>query len=198
MEEIRDLRPGMELVMTKWCALAGTAFLAEKEEEMLRESLPKNLIRTAQQFTQYSSVEAETKAAEEFGAAAIEPVTESGIFAALWHLIRGSECHGVGLEVDLRKIPIRQETVEICERVDVNPYNLLSDGSLLIAAGNGYALVSELAARQIPATVIGRITKGNDKVILNVENKRYLDRPQTEELCRLYGEGWRTLCVNRF
>ena len=35
-------------------------------------------------------------------------------------------CSGVGLEIDLKKIPIRQETIEICEFFDLNPYKLLS------------------------------------------------------------------------
>ena len=39
-------------------------------------------------------------------------VTEGGIFGALWEM---AEASGVGLEIDLKKIPIRQETVEVCE-----------------------------------------------------------------------------------
>ena len=40
---------------------------------------------------------------------------------------------GVGLEVDLKKIPIRQETVEICNYFGVNPYQIMSSGSMMIA-----------------------------------------------------------------
>ena len=40
---------------------------------------------------------------------AMHDVTEGGIFGALWEM---AEASGVGLEIDVKKIPIRQETVE--------------------------------------------------------------------------------------
>ena len=46
------------------------------------------------------------------GVRAMHDVTTGGIFGALWEL---AEASGVGLEIELKKIPIRQETVEICE-----------------------------------------------------------------------------------
>ena len=39
-------------------------------------------------------------------------ITEGGIFGALWEI---GEASGTGITADLRKIPIKQETVEICE-----------------------------------------------------------------------------------
>ena len=52
------------------------------------------------------------------------------------------QCSGVGLEIDLKKIPIRQETIEICEFFDLNPYKLLSGGSLLLAAADGTVTIA--------------------------------------------------------
>ena len=37
-----------------------------------------------------------------------------------------AEASQVGLEMDFTKVPIRQETIEICEIFDVNPYKLQS------------------------------------------------------------------------
>jgi hydrogenase expression/formation protein HypE len=37
-----------------------------------------------------------------------------------------AEASGVGLEIDLKKIPVRQETIEICEFFGINPYELIS------------------------------------------------------------------------
>ena len=68
-------------------------------------------------------------------------VTEGGIFGALWEM---AEASGVGLEIDLKKIPIRQETVEVCEFFGVNPYLLISSGCMLMAAQDGNHLVREL------------------------------------------------------
>ena len=58
-------------------------------------------------------------------------LSEGGIFGALWEMADGA---GIGLDVALKRIPIQQETVEICEFFGVNPYQMLSDGG---AAGCG-------------------------------------------------------------
>ena len=49
-----------------------------------------------------------------------------------------------GLEIDLKAIPIRQETVEVCEQFHLNPYQLISSGSMLMAAPDGLGLVQAL------------------------------------------------------
>ena len=85
----------------------------------------------------------------------------------------------------MKKIPLKQETVEICEFLELNPYELLSGGCLLMATDNGQALTDALAREGIPATVIGRTTAGKDRVIYNEEEKRYLDKPKADQIYAL-------------
>ena len=106
-------------------------------------------------------------------------VTEGGIFGALWEI---AEASGVGLEIDLKKIPLKQETVEICEFFGINPYELISSGSMLMAAEDGNGLVMELEKAGIPAVVIGKATDSNDRVLLNEDERRFLEPPKTDEL----------------
>ena len=113
------------------------------------------------------------------GVGAMHDVTEGGLFGALWEMAEASD---VGLEIDLKKIPIRQETVEICEYFDINPYGLISSGMMLMAAEDGNALVKQLQEAGIDATVIGKATAGNDRVILRDEERRFLEPPKTDEL----------------
>jgi hydrogenase maturation factor len=89
------------------------------------------------------------------------------------------------MEVDLRKIPVKQETIEICEHFDINPYNVCSEGSILAAAKEGAALVEALVREGVPATLIGRLTDGNDRILWNDGNKRFLDRPQRDEIYKV-------------
>lgn len=111
-------------------------------------------------------------------------ITEGGIFGALWEMASGA---GVGLEVDLKKIPIRQETVEICEYFGVNPYQVMSSGSMLIAVDDGYELVRKLEQAGIHSAVVGRTVRGNDRILRNGEDVRYLDKPQQDELYKIKG-----------
>lgn len=178
------LKVGQDLVVTKWIGLEGTAILvAEKKEELLAH-LPADLVETAGDFSQLLSVVSDSRVAMENGVSAMHDVTEGGIFGALWEM---AEASGVGLEVDLKRIPIRQETVEICEVFDINPYMLISSGAMLIGTDHGSQLVDALKRAGIHAAVVGRATAGNDRVIRNGEERRFLEPPKTDELFRALG-----------
>ena len=176
-------RPGQDLVVTKWVGVEGTSIIAKECEQMLKCRFPEEFVETAKGFDQYLSVVPEAEIAAACGASAMHDVTEGGIFGALWEL---GEASDLGLEVDLKKLPIRQETVEICNYLDLNPYALISSGSLLIATDHGSQLVSELDKAGISAAVVGHTTDGNCRVVRNEEDTRYLEPPKTDELYKIY------------
>lgn len=179
-----QVHPGQDIVVTKWIGLEGTSILAKEKEEELLQRFNQDLVHTAQQFDQYLSVVQDAKIAQAFGVSAMHDITEGGVFGALWEMAEGS---GVGLDADLKAIPIRQETVEVCEYFGLNPYQIMSSGSMMIAADDGHGLVMALEKAGIPAAVVGRATDGNDRVLRNGEDVRYLDRPQTDELYKVMG-----------
>ena len=174
-----NVRPGMDIVATKWVGLEGTAILAREKEADLRNRYAQPFIDKAKTFSRMMSIIPEAAVAVSSGASAMHDVSEGGVFGALWEL---AESAGVGLEIDLKKIPIRQETIEICEYFDVNPYKILSGGCLLIATEDGNGLVMELEKANIPAVIIGKATDSNDRVLLNEEERRFLETTQTDEL----------------
>lgn len=175
-------RAGMDIVVSKWVGIEGTMIFAKEKEAELKEHFPADFVDTAIGFDRYLSVVPEAAVAVKSGVAAMHDVTEGGLFGALWEM---AEASGVGLEIDLKKIPIRQETVEICEYFDVNPYGLISSGMMLMASEDGNALVHALAEVNIPATVIGKATEGNDRVIVRDEERRFLEPPKTDELYKV-------------
>ncbi|WMJ90541.1 AIR synthase family protein [Anaerocolumna sp. MB42-C2] len=171
--------PGQEIVMTKWAGLEGTAIIAKMKEKELTGKYTRDFIIGAQNFIKNISVVGEAKIAREMGVTSMHDVTEGGIFGALWEL---GEASGVGLEVDLKKISIKQETIEICEFYDLNPYQLISSGVMIMVTDKANELVEVLKKNNIPAAVIGRITPGNDRVVKNEEEKRFLAPPKSDEL----------------
>lgn len=175
-------RPGMDVIVTKWVGLEGTSIIAKEKEEELLKRYPQALVDTAKGFDAYLSVLPEAAVAVESGVSAMHDVTEGGIFGALWEM---AESAGVGLEIDLKKIPIRQETVEVCEFFDINPYELISSGSMLMAAADGNGLVRALEAANIPAVCVGKVTEGNDRVLLSGEERRFLEPPKADELYKV-------------
>lgn len=179
----KKLEAGQDLVVTKWIGLEGTSIVAKEKEQELRKVFSDPFVRTAQEFDQYLSVIPESKIAMEHGVRVMHDVTEGGIFGALWEMAEGS---GVGLEIDLKKIPIRQETIEVCEQFGLNPYVLMSSGSMLIGTEHGEILVRHLQEAGISAAVVGQAMNGNDRILRNGGEVRYLDKPQSDELYKIY------------
>jgi hydrogenase maturation factor len=175
-------KPDQDIVVSKYIALEGTSIIAKEKEDELLTRYPKEMIKRAQGYDEYISVVNEGRIAAEVGVSAMHDVTEGGIFGALWEVAAGS---GVGLTVDLKAIPIKQETVEICNYFNINPYELISSGSMLIVAPDGEKLVASLSESGIPATIIGRTNNSNDKIIQNGEETRYLEPPKTDELYKV-------------
>jgi hydrogenase maturation factor len=174
-----NIRPGMDIVVTKWIGLEGTVILAEEQQEKLCTRFTQPFLDKALSYLTQLSVIPEAAVAAKSGVCAMHNASQGGIFGALWEM---AEAAGVGLEIDLKKIPIRQETVEICEFFDINPYKLLAQGAMLMAAEDGNALVAALCAEGIPATVVGKATDSNDRILLCDGERRFLETAQTDEL----------------
>ena len=161
--DVRKKLAGQDIIITKWIGLEGTAYLVEE----------------AAAFDRYYSILPEAATAVKSGGCTMHDISEGGVFAALWEMAEGA---GVGLTIDMKKLPLRQETVEVCEFCNVNPYELRSGGSLIIASPEGTAVVEALAAEGIPAVIVGRFTDSNERLILNEDEVRYMDRPQRDEI----------------
>lgn len=174
--------PGQEIVMTKWAGLEGTAILAKSMEADLLSRYSAEFINQAKNLIDYISVVPESKIARELGVSSMHDVTEGGIFGALWEIAAASR---VGLEVYLQKIQLKQETVEICEFFDLNPYMLISSGCMLIVTDKANLLVERLKEQGISSAVIGRITEGNDRIVINGDERRYLEPAKSDELYKL-------------
>ena len=170
---------GQAVVMTKWMGLEGTAVLAQEREAELLERYPFSITTAAKGFEKYLPVLPEAATALKSGATAMHDMRNGGVFGGLYELAGRL---GVGLSIDLKKIPVKQETIEICEFFDLNPYGLLSGGSLLIVAEDGDGMVKALQEAGIPAAVIGRTTDNNDKVLHNGEEIRFLEPARPDEI----------------
>lgn len=170
---------GQAVVMTKWMGLEGTAVLAQEREAKLLERYPFSITTAAKGFEKYLPVLPEAATALKSGATAMHDMRNGGVFGGLYELAGRL---GVGLSIDLKKIPVKQETIEICEFFDLNPYGLLSGGSLLIVAEDGDGMVKALQEAGIPAAVIGRTTDNNDKVLHNGEEIRFLEPARPDEI----------------
>lgn len=181
MEE-RKVCAGQELVVSKWIGMEGALLIANAKEEELQNRYPYAMLDRVMAMEHEMTVLLEAATAVKSEVSAMHDLSEGGILGGLWEF---AGKHGVGLEIDIKKIPVKQEVIEICEYFELNPYALRSGGSLLMSVNNGSNLVWELNKLGIEASVIGRITDGNDRIIRNQEETRYLDLPQADEIYKM-------------
>lgn len=190
--DINSVKTGTDIVMTKAIGIEGSAIITEKERESLERRFSRSFINDCMKFKKNLSVEKENSLAcqlsDENGrilTSAMLNVSGGGIFAALWN---ASMETSMGVEVYLKHIPVWQETIELAELYDINPYMMASTGSVLLFTDNGKLLVEKMTENGIPAAVIGTFTDNNDKVVINGDEKRFLEPPRGDEIYKLYTE----------
>ena len=177
----KGARPGQDIVVTKYIGLEGTGIIAREQEDLLRKRFSAEFLEEAKACLDYVSVVPEGKIAGAY-ASSMHDITEGGIYGALWEVAQAS---GVGLEVTIEDIPVKQHTVELCEFFDLNPYQLISSGSMLITTDHGNALVRALEQEGIKASVIGRTTDSKDKIIYRDGKAASLEAPKQDELYKI-------------
>lgn len=169
---------GRELVMTKFAGMSASALLAIQHRESLQKKYNDALIDKAAAMRSQLSVLPEAKLLWERGIREMHDVSSGGVLGAVWELC---ERRHTGVELELKKIPIRQETVEISEFFDLNPYQMRGDGSLLFFTEDGMAAVAALERAGIPAAIIGRAIDGNDRILRNEEEVRFLEPNRVDD-----------------
>lgn len=172
-----------DLIVAGLCGAEGSMFLAYEKEEQLRTRYPVRMIQAAQKLSEELNWIPEAATAVLSNHCLGLTAGEGGIFKALWNL---AEETGVGLSVNLKALPVRQETIEICNFLDVNPYELLSGGTLVMLSKDGPAIVETLGEKGIAAAVVGHTMQGHDRIIVNEEETRYLEPGRADELYRAF------------
>lgn len=164
----------MAVIAAGWIAIEESAYLVDEHRDELLKRLPLPYVSKMDNIAGHACTIPASRIAIENGAAAMHDVAQKGIFAALWELSVGSRC---GLNIDLRAIPVRQETIEFCEIMGINPYEAASAGCMLVITPQSEKILEAFSAADIPAAVIGSLTADNDKKIINGDEVRYLDKP---------------------
>lgn len=174
-----DRTSGLSIVMAGTAGLGGTAVLAAAAQDELCRRYPSSLVDDAISLSGRLNVARECLEAWKMHCTALHDISEGGVFGALWELAGREQA---GFDVDLKKIPIRQETVEICEYFDLNPYQLFGQGAFLALTPDADELCTILAGQGQYCAVIGHTAAQKARCIHNGEEVRYLEKPQQDML----------------
>lgn len=152
----RDARQGDVLVLTKAVALEGTAILAtELRERLTSLGVDEGLLERASGFIREISVVRDAMIARRHASAMHDP-TEGGLVGGVQEMALAS---GNGFILYEEMVPIREETLAICDALGIDPLRLISSGSLLISVSRERAddLVKELRRGGVDASIIGEL-----------------------------------------
>lgn len=161
-----NAKVGDLIVVTKDIGLEGTAILEGYEGE-----------KTSISDDEISVVKEAMLLVDNFPeVTTMHDITESGVFGATCEI---ALCSNMGAELYLERIPLRDITIKLAKKYKINPYKLISSGSLLYTISKEKAdeSIELLRKNNIKATVIGEmidsglycINKQNRKINIDIE-----------------------------
>jgi len=175
------MRPGQDLVVAGYAGLAGTVRIIEHKRQMLEQWFQPDYLEAVTDC--YHSVKSGSPADWSLpGITEWEGSAGGGILKTFWDL---SGAYQTGIRFSLRNIPIRQETIEICERLELNPYRLYSEGCWLLVSDNGGRTAEVLMEQGMTAGVAGIVIPGVAREMLGNGTTGYLERPKPDEILKI-------------
>ncbi|RKD26392.1 hydrogenase expression/formation protein HypE [Caminicella sporogenes DSM 14501] len=172
-----------KIIMTKTVGLEGTGIIAYDLEEKLSSTFSREIIQKAKSMVNDISVVKEGIIGGQVGVNCMHDITEGGILGAIWEVCEASN---VGCIVFKDRIPIAKETADICKFLNINPFKLISSGSMLMTVSpqKEKELIEKLSCSGIKATVIGEITE-EGRYFIEDGVKTEIDPPESDELYKV-------------
>ena len=152
---------GQELLLCGYAGLEGTLRILDESEEDLGTRFVPAFLEKAKLLREKLVLPDQILSVKE-QVSDIRQIGSGGILAALWEL--GEELQ-TGFDIDFSKIALKQETVEICEFYQLNPYLMTSAGSFLLVTGQSEEVIACLAEQGVSAVRLGCMKDQNARVI---------------------------------
>ena len=183
--ESSKLHKDEDIVLVGSVALEGMSRIVDEKEEELENYFNGVFLRQCKGRFKELDAQKAADVLEDKEILAVRQIGSGGIMAALWNITEESN---IGFEAYLSQMTVYQETIEVLEHYNLNPYDMTSLGSFLVMAKDGKDIVRTLDEKGVKATIIGTSKEGNIKVIVTKDDKRFLDRPAPDELMRWWQE----------
>ena len=170
--------PKWYVVMAGPAGIEGTLLLYEANRETMEARYPKHFLESAEELPKKATTAEIIRAGLAGGAAAAVPGGDGGVYGALWKLGEKLRC---GMRIELPAIPIAQITIETCEMIDTDPYQIPAGGSVLFVTAEPEKLLRALqdafseTGAPADAAVIGYLTKEAARILENRGEERYLE-----------------------
>jgi hydrogenase expression/formation protein HypE len=181
-----SVKPGDRILVSKKLALEGTGIIASDHGKDLVGVLTEDELRYAASMLDEVSVVREGVVAGGIGTTAMHDITEGGVLGAVWEICRLS---GTGAEIWRDSLPVDAVSVKVCGHFGLNPFRLISSGSMLIVArpAESGKIAEALRAEGIAATEIGVIKAKEEGIRLCDEMGKWtpVEAPDSDEIYKI-------------
>ncbi|NLU49411.1 MAG: AIR synthase [Syntrophomonadaceae bacterium] len=151
-------RAGDTIICTKGAAIEAAAILAcELGDKLLAAGMAPELVDRARRRLREMSVVAEAGIAMTAGGVhAMHDATEGGLARGLWEVAEASR---VGLRIERSRVPVPEDIRLVCEYFGLNPYEVISEGTLVLACDprKTASLLTAFREAGLEAAVIGEV-----------------------------------------
>lgn len=153
----------MELVITGYAGESGCRGMYQNEEirKKLLDRYPQSF------FVVWEKDENPAPNGDIPGVIDCENCGDGGVYGALWRLLKRQR---QGAQFSQRAIPVRQQSIEVCETEDLDPYRVPAENTVIWLTKDA----SELKKRFPEAQTIGFTEKGPAIVRTDGEHPAYL------------------------
>lgn len=176
----KEIKVGDKVLMTKYAGIEGTAILSKELEENLKGKVDERLLEEANKLGSEISVVKEGKICGEIGVGYMHDITEGGLLGALWE---GAKAINKGIKAYKSSIPILESTKAIANILEINPYKLISSGSMLIITDEYKTkkIKNKLLKKGIKVSIIGEVIEEGAYLEDDGKVKKILP-PESDEL----------------
>jgi hydrogenase expression/formation protein HypE len=154
-----DIREGDLLYMTKAVAIEATSIMALAKRDEVIGVFGEGFYGRCARFLEdpgISVVRDAIRARTSARVSGMHDPTEGGVLSGAYEMARGS---GVGLRLELGRVPVYEETSRLCAHFGISPLSSIASGSLLIAVPARERETLERAFAAVsPLSLIGEFT----------------------------------------
>lgn len=176
----KNTKIGDKVLMTKYAGIEGTSIIAKELKGYLEDKLSIDKIKEAQDMGTLLSVVREGAICGEIGVDYMHDITEGGVLGAVWE---GAIATNKGIKIYEDLIPMKEVTRKISSILNINPYRLISSGSMLIIASEDKVqrIEKELKKEDIEVTIIGEVIEEGVYMVRNSKMEN-ISSPSSDQL----------------
>ncbi|MEF9951269.1 MAG: AIR synthase family protein [Clostridium sp.] len=170
-----------DIVVTGYAGLEGTVIIASDRKEIISKHFSSSEIESMLSMMKSISVVETGLLAAKFKVNSMHDATEGGVLGAIYEV---GEASGLKVKVFEDRIPIKEETKKVSKIFNIDPYRLISSGSMIITTDRGEELCTYLKSNGINSSVVGKITNEENILIKNGQSIS-LNGPEVDEIYKI-------------